>query len=121
MRASIVAAALVAFLIGAGSTPARADADVESLLKSYDAATPELKEQLEVVIMQTQYGILWMNTYVANARNEAPVYCQPSHLALTGSQVVDMLRRDAQRTAGVAKLPYGVAIIRVLRQTFPCK
>ena len=100
---------------------ARAETDANTLLRSYDAASPTDKQNIAFAVSQLEYGLAWANGYLKATRKEAPLYCAPPNMALTGEQILDILRRDVKKTPSNGIIPYGLAILDALHAVFPCQ
>lgn len=108
------------FLLALACTGARAEQTVNELLKDYDSAQPAKRTIIEAIVSQTENGISWANVYLKVYRNEKPLSCPPANFALTGSQIIDMLRREAGVSPQIGVSPFGFAIMIVVVKTFPC-
>jgi hypothetical protein len=108
-------------LLGLMSTPAAADPTVAKYLKDYDAANPDRRAILELIVSSIENGIGWSNSYAMVAQKRAPIYCLPGNLALTGGQITDMLRRRVEDHPKVGDDELGLAILMTVEATFPCK
>jgi hypothetical protein len=54
------------------------------------------------------------------SEGKTPLFCQPSKVALTTEQILDMLRREVKETPPLADMPYGLAMLKTLEKVFPC-
>lgn len=99
---------------------ARAEQTVNELLKDYNSAKGDKRSIIELLVSQTENGMNWANIHVQVVRNEKPLYCDPENLVLTGSQILDMLRREAKEFPETGRHPYGYGILAVKIKTFPC-
>jgi hypothetical protein len=71
-------------------------------------------------IASMEAGVHQANEYL-KAHNEAPIYCQPPQLVLTGPQIADMIRRAAEeKDSKVEDMTVPSALLFVLQKTFPC-
>jgi hypothetical protein len=76
-------------------------------------------------IQGTVNGLAWANGVLAQ-NGAPPLYCQPSKMALTGEQVLDILNRYLdERLAEKSKkwegIPLGLGVLFALQEVFPCK
>jgi len=53
-------------------------------------------------------------------RSKTNLYCPPPAIALTGNQLMDMLRRSVDKSKMVAESPWGLALLMSLEAAFPC-
>jgi hypothetical protein len=118
----------VACAIGlCGEIPAsRAEATVTEFFSLYDKANLTNKHTLEQLASAMETGISWADVEIARDNATATLYCPPHQLALTGSQVVDMVRRQRAKTPKLgtvefAQMPFGLAILVSLQHVFPCR
>jgi hypothetical protein len=102
-----------------GPTIAMAEYNVNDALEAYDSANPNDRKTWELVFGNTQNGINWANS-VLFYRKQQPLYCPPDNFALTGPQVVEMLRELATSKPKLATVPYGFAILLALQSRYPC-
>jgi hypothetical protein len=102
-----------------GPTIAMAEYNVNEALQAYDSANPNDRKTWELIFGNTQNGINWANS-VLFYRKQQPLYCPPDNFALTGSQVIEMLRELATSKPRLATVPYGFAILLALQSRYPC-
>jgi hypothetical protein len=76
------------------SIAAHAEVDLKRCLEDYDRADIAEKQHLAERILDMQYGMAWTNA-VIEAETGTHLYCPPQTSALTGEQLVDMLRKNA--------------------------
>jgi hypothetical protein len=62
----------------------------------------------------------WANTFLEEHRKEPPLYCVPPKLALTGEQIIDMLRKEIKDKPREADLEVGLVMMLLLQEVFPC-
>jgi hypothetical protein len=96
-----------------------AEYNVNEALQAYDSANPNDRKTWELIFGNTQNGINWANS-VLFYRKQQPLYCPPDNFALTGSQVVEMLRELETSKPKLATVPYGFAILLALQSRYPC-
>ena len=102
-----------------GPTIAMAEYNVNEALAAYDAANPNDRKTLELVLGNTANGINWANT-VLFYRKQEPLYCPPDNFAPAGPQVIEMLRELATSKPKLATVPYGFAVLLALQSKYPC-
>jgi len=103
------------------SAPALAEeANATIFLTVYDAARPEDKEHLRNFVEALQGGVAWANAAMKNQKQK-PLYCGPEKLALTGEQVVDIMRKEVEARPSVGQFPWPAVMIRALQNVFPCR
>lgn len=113
----IILNACVALTISTSS--AYAENNVRWLLQNYDQGTRDERQFLEHVVASVENGISWTNVFLKQRRG-APVYCPPEKISLTGTQIVDILRRAARENKKLNETPYGLGVLLALQDTFPC-
>jgi hypothetical protein len=90
-------------------------------LEVYDKElVPKDREHIENYIGGIQLGLLWANVMLKE-RGQPLLYCQPEHLTITGSQMLDMIRRAMKDKPKWGDFPLGMMILVTLQRTFPCK
>jgi hypothetical protein len=63
----------------------------------------------------------WMNVALKE-RHDQPVYCVPNNLVLTGDKLIDIIRKEVEKTPSLATSPVGLTILFGLEDEFlPCK
>ena len=112
--------------LGLGSKPSRAEPiKAGQWLEMYDhQLDPEARKWAELTISDIEDGFGWANAELRSRRNTPPLYCSPPKLALTGPQLIDILRRAI---ADESPLPnrlsnqlLGFALLISLQRVFPC-
>ena len=66
-----------------------------------------------------QDGVSWANALL-RSNNDHQIYCQPKRLALTGSEIVLMVRKLVEDDPEKGKAPLALAVLIALIRTFPC-
>ncbi len=114
---------------------AEAEMSAEEWLSGYKEAKTNYRERPnpETEILHFMYrnqissieeGIGWADTSYKkqneNLANFNPLFCQPSNLALTVSQLADILERIVKRIPEMASNPLGLVLVYGLIDTFPC-
>jgi hypothetical protein len=102
------------------STVARAESTASILLQLYDSGDAETKRSAAYGVSMVETGTSWANTAIANERKEQPIYCPPAKLALTGDQLIDIIRREVSDHPSVGTAPFGLVMIKALEKLFPC-
>ena len=110
----------ILFALVFSCTGARAEQTVNELLRDYDSAKPEKRLLLEIMMSETQNGLNWASVYLKMVRKESALVCRPANVVLTGSQILEMLRREANEFPQSGELPYGYAILAADIKVFPC-
>lgn len=99
------------FVIGG----AHAEESASDLLRKYDVAGNEQRYRIELILSSTENGMSWFG---AEARVD--LYCLPKNLALTGNQIIDIMRRQISEVPSIGAQPYGFAVLQSLKRVFPC-
>ena len=90
-------------------------------LRAYDTIlVPEDRKHVEELIGGMQIGLLWANTMLEK-RGQPLLYCQPDHLMITDTQMIDMMRRTMKDKPKWGDFPLGMMVLVTLQRTFPCK
>ncbi|MGH6878211.1 MAG: hypothetical protein ACREHV_12690 [Rhizomicrobium sp.] len=117
MRNGYFAGAVVCFGL-LGPNMAHAAETVTSFLQAVDEP---LDHSVAVTRLSGIYsGLSQANSYLADDRREAPIYCVPEQLALTEDQMVSLLRKSVQEDAQMGQMPVSAALLVVMKKTFPC-
>ena len=98
------------------SSTALAEMTAKEFISTYDKANPEQKQVLEAIVGAVDNGIGWAEASVTIEKR----ICPPAALALTNSQILDILRNAADHDQLVGSEPYGLAIFLSLERAFPC-
>ena len=80
---------------------------------------PEDRKDVEHWIGGMQLGLVWGNAMLKN-RGQPLLYCQPDHLTITDSQMLDMMRRAMKDNPKWGDFPVGMVLV-TLQRTFPCR
>jgi hypothetical protein len=114
-------AALAFAIFGAFTPTVLMAADLNGLLQDYQTTSDPLRKVLlENMVENIERGVSVANRALI-ANSQAPLYCLPEKLHLTGPQILDMMRRMVQSTAPLGVLEPGLAVMIAVRDTFPCK
>ncbi|MBB4375625.1 hypothetical protein [Bradyrhizobium sp. SBR1B] len=95
--------------------PAKAEHSGSDMLRIYGSANAQEKQTIEGLVRATENGMSWFS-----AAAKVKLYCPPEKLALTGGQIIDILRREVGEAPSIGGSPYGLAILLALKRTFPC-
>jgi hypothetical protein len=109
-------------LLGSTNTMAQstiAQANVIEALHDYETGERLTRAVLERTLINVQNGISIANSSLMT-KQRLPLFCPPQTLALTGPQILDMLRSGVKEDRLFGKLPVGLAIMVVLEKKFPC-
>jgi hypothetical protein len=112
---------VVAFaLVGTGTNVARADSSSGDFLKDYDAAGQADRRIYDMFVTGFESGLFWANAIMVNQRHEEPLYCQPPHLTVPNSLMIDMLRRGIRQDPAIGRAELAIGFLAVLQRAFPC-
>jgi hypothetical protein len=114
--AALAGAMLLAFC----PLDARAESTVKEFLKKYDASNAEERVGLEIIVSRTENGFAWANSYLQGVRKDKPLYCEPNNFLPTGSEIVEMMRREAKTKPEAGSYLLGYGILVSLQKRFPC-
>jgi hypothetical protein len=95
---------LAAFLSLAIGSSALAEMTVSEFVDLYKRASPVARQDYEDMASKTENGMSWFRTM-----SKIDLYCEPKNLALTGHQLMDILRREV-RGANWSRGPLGVLV-----------
>jgi hypothetical protein len=91
------------------------------MLGVYDMLSAEDRTKIiEYELVKIESGLGWANSELSQKRKTSPLYCPPGNLALTGAQLVDILRRARDDDPSAGKQYAGLALLRALERVFPC-
>jgi hypothetical protein len=119
MKSSLPVLALATLLSMPAMNVAHAEMDANTLLRTYDAATPARKAVLSSIILAIKDGIGWANEAFVKQRNELALYCVPSDVTLTGTQLIDLIRQEVRQNQFIGEYPFGMAMLHPLQVTYP--
>jgi len=115
------AIAAVAVLWAANAIAAQPQfVSTDEMLAAYDSGDDNARQLILLGLMQIEGGMQLANAEL-KARGQAPLYCTPPQLVLTGEQVLDMLRRYGSSHPEIGQSSYAVAILRAAEEVFPCR
>jgi hypothetical protein len=96
-----------------------AEPNLKFALDNYEKSEANDKRVIESLLVATYVGMFW-STMQLQSEGKTPLFCQPSKVALTTEQILDMLRREVKETPPLADMPYGLAMLKTLEKVFPC-
>jgi hypothetical protein len=100
---------------------AHAESDVNKFLRDYDAGNVVERHRMSDYLSSIETGMSWVNVFLAEDRKERPLYCPPNTLALTGDELVDILRRALEGSPEEGSRPLGLVLMTALQKAFPCQ
>ena len=123
MRSWFFKAAATVVMIGLWTGQAGAEASVNEILRDYDnaKASDAQRAMISSNLASIEVGLGWANTALRAQRMQAGLYCPPDKLAMTPSQVIDILRRALKEEPRLGDRPIGFALLTALQRSFPCK
>lgn len=92
----------------------------DEMLAAYDHGDDNSRQLILLGLTQIEGGMELANAEL-KARGQAPLYCTPPQLVLTGEQVLDMLRRYDGDHPEIGQSSYAVAILKAAEDVFPCR
>jgi hypothetical protein len=84
----------------------------------YDRGDQEARQEAEFGISMIETGLEWAN--VEARHRTQPLFCLPQKLVMTGSQLINVVRRGIEEDRRLANLPLGFALLVSLERVFPC-
>lgn len=111
--------ALASFAVILVSSPVSAEITAREFFTQYNQVSAENRRVYEITLYSVYNGLAWANSALSH-RKQPRLWCQPQKLALTTSQVIEMLRRESTEDALIADAPYGMAMLLTLQKVFPC-
>lgn len=119
MRLSVLISVLVLIESHAAMGQIQRDDDTDHFLAAYDTASPHGKRTLEAYIGGLEQGARTVQSAFLH-RGTTPLWCPPNKLALTGPQLVEMVRTEVKQNPKVEASPPIVALLATLIEVFPC-
>lgn len=113
--------ALAMFSVCFLSGVAHAEPEANKFLRDYDTGTEVTKHLMLDGLSQIELGMSWANVFIAEDRKERPLYCPPNTLVLTGEQLVDVLRREMEKSPDEGSRPVGFVLLFALQKEFACQ
>src|ERR1700753_2515989 len=108
-------AGMVFAVLAASSTPCWADT-AKQFLQLYYSEDGQGQDLAISKISSMEAGVHQANEYL-KAHNQTPLYCQPTQLVLTGSQLADMIHRAAdEKDSKVKDMTVSGALLFVLQK-----
>lgn len=104
----------------AGSSRADNLITAKDVLDHYGSGAAKEKAVVAGIVLQTEQGMEWMQTYFEIKRNQKRAFCLPEKLHLTGEQILDIMRRQIGRRPEFATKPYEAVLLTSLQSVFPC-
>jgi hypothetical protein len=98
--------------------PVRAEPGAGYILETIRAGG-SVEQSVTVYINGLENGYGWANATLSN-NGEVPLYCQPSRLALSQDQIVDILRRFVEANPNLREMQTGLVLLMALQEMFPC-
>ena len=92
----------------------------DEMLAAYDHGDGTARQLILLGLSQIEGGMALANAEL-KAKGQAPLYCTPPQLVLTGEQVLDMLRRIDSNHPEIGQVSYAVAILKAAEDVFPCR
>lgn len=112
---------LAAFAICATAFAAQPQfVSTDDMLAAYDHGDDNSRQLILLGLAQMEGGMALANAEL-KAKGQAPLYCAPEQLVLTGEQILDMLRRYATMHPEIGQSSYAVAILKAAEDVFPCR
>jgi hypothetical protein len=104
----------------ANAAEPKIDESFRSALNVYDNyLVPEDRHKIENWIGGMQIALLWANVML-HSRGQPLLYCQPDHLTITETQMLDMMRRAMKDNPKWGDYPVGMMALVTLHWAFPC-
>jgi hypothetical protein len=108
-------------IFGVGSSiPACAEMDAKTLIEIHQKAPASAREEIEIRVGLVEAGLALANAELTQIQKTTAIYCSPRQMALTGSQLIDIVRRAVSDKPFLGDQPYGVVLLVSLKQLFPC-
>lgn len=98
--------------------PANAEMRTSRFLALYDSSDLKSKAELESSIELVEAGLAWASLY-SEKQGGVSLYCTPKKVALTGSQLISILRKGKEDRSGT-DVPFGLELLLALKAVFPC-
>ncbi|HEX4078145.1 MAG TPA: hypothetical protein VHX61_04630 [Rhizomicrobium sp.] len=111
-------AGIMICLVSLGPNAARAEQTVSNFLQTVEE--PLDRERAETLLAGINSGFMQANTWLAETRHEAPMYCVPEELVFTEDQLLSLLKKGADEDPAMGDMKVPAALLAVMRKTFPC-
>ena len=105
-------------LCSLGANLAWADQTVSKFLQTVEE--PLGRESAETFLAGINSGFMQANSYLAQTRQESPIFCLPEQLALTNDQLLSLLKKGADEDPAMGDMTVPAALLAVMKNTFPC-
>ena len=102
------------------TTVASADMNADTLLRTYDTATPNEKIIIEQMVLTAEKAFREANSVIVLQRNEVALYCLPPATDFTAKQLIEMVRNEVGRTNFVGKYHFVMSMLHAFQSMFPC-
>ena len=84
----------------------------------------EARTEAELMVSYIGDAFGWANVELSSRRKTLPLYCPPSKVAITGPQLIDILRRaiaeEPPLPNPLSNQAFGFALLVSLERVFPC-
>jgi hypothetical protein len=94
-------------------------ANANELLAQYDGDDPVGKQFATMRALFYEQGIQAAQAFLSPEGKREVINCQPGKLALTGEQVIDILRSTVKQNPALGATYAPLSIVYALRATFP--
>ena len=108
-------AAVIVWYFALGMIVTHAEPTVNQFLKDYESAAPNRRALLEHTVSSVENGIGWANSFLRHVEKQRPIYCPPDDVALTGRQLLDMMRVAAKEGTNMNEMNLGLGVLETLR------
>jgi hypothetical protein len=114
-----LSALLMLACLALSTLPASAEETTQYFLNIYDRGAQAERISIETHLSDNQNGLSWANAYL-NQKNLPKIYCIADGKVPSGSQLVGIIRRQADADPRLKMLPIGMALMIALQAAFPC-
>lgn len=90
------------------------------ILKSYSQGDQSTRQIIEYQMSSFDDAYGWANAELKSRRKQEPLYCPPDKMALTGNQLLDVLRREVKDRPKNGEFPVAMTLLVALQHVFPC-
>jgi hypothetical protein len=101
-----------------GPNLACAEQTVSKFLQAVEE--PLGREGAETFLAGINSGFMQANSYLAETRQESPIFCLPEQLSLTNDQLLSLLKKAADQDSAMGDMTVPAALLGVMKKTFPC-
>lgn len=99
---------------------AHAEMSTNELLERYDKSNSNDKSNVEFILQNLQAGMLTVNIEMIIRKSQG-LFCQPKTLALTGKQLIEMIRERVRLHPNDGASLAQIVLLSSLEDTFPCQ